>query len=64
MGRPLPGDARRVEQSRRLIGSVGTMEVQIALTGVPVTSLEAGRKATMLDPDGNSAAIMSVRAAS
>ena len=60
MGRPLPGDARRVEQSRRLIGSVVTMEVEVAFTGVPVTSLGAGRNATMLDPDGNTVAIISM----
>jgi catechol 2,3-dioxygenase-like lactoylglutathione lyase family enzyme len=32
-----------VEQGRRLIGSVGAMEVEIAFTGVPVTSLDTGR---------------------
>jgi catechol 2,3-dioxygenase-like lactoylglutathione lyase family enzyme len=32
-----------VEQGRRLIGSVGAVEVEIAFTGVPVRSLDAGR---------------------
>jgi glyoxylase I family protein len=32
-----------MEPGRRLIGSVGTVEVEIAFTGVPVTTLAAGR---------------------
>jgi hypothetical protein len=32
-----------VEQGRRLICSVGVMEVEIVFTGVPVTRLDAGR---------------------
>jgi glyoxylase I family protein len=32
-----------MEPGRRLIGSVGAMEVEIAFTGVPVTSLDSGR---------------------
>jgi glyoxylase I family protein len=32
-----------VEQGRRLIGSVEAMDVEIVFTGVPVTSLDAGR---------------------
>jgi hypothetical protein len=67
-----------MEPARRLIGSVTAMEVAIAFTGVPVTSLATGRdffdclfgrpadvevrKATMLDPDGNTVAIIAVPA--
>jgi catechol 2,3-dioxygenase-like lactoylglutathione lyase family enzyme len=32
-----------MEPGRRLIGSVGVMEVNVVFTGVPVTSLDVGR---------------------